>query len=176
MIAQLALVPSAPPVPAREPVYAVRVLVEPQVAQRPRARAIRVQGRWTAQVYDDPPYARWRTQVRDLLALDWRGRPPLPLALYIGQVVLVLPRPVRPVRWLTVRGERWRYPLPWALGRMPHVGTEDLDNLRKGPIDALVQAGVLPDDRLVVQDGGSGKWWAAQDEPPSVEIRLWRMT
>jgi len=174
-VRQLELVP-LPPRPQRGvPLVACRIPIRPQVAKRPLAMAMRsdrTKSGWAAHVYDEPTYAAWKVEAIGLLVAYWAGRAPIRAAL-IAQVILAMPRPLKAPRWLIVRGEAFRYPFPWTEGRNYHLGVEDLDNLRKGPLDVLVQAGVLADDRLVVEDGGSRKVYAGAGEEPCVEIRVW---
>lgn len=174
-VRQLELVPLPPPPERGRPLVACRIPIEPQVAKRPLATAIRsrhTRSGWAAQVYDHPAYAAWKADAIPLLRAWWAGKPPIRAPL-IGQVVLVMPRPAEGLPKITIHGERMAYPFPWTGGRCYHLGTEDLDNLRKGPLDVLVQAGVVADDRLIVEDGGSRKVYAAELEDPCVEVRLW---
>lgn len=156
-----------------EHVFAVTLPLEPMVARRGRA-VVRydAHGRAYADVTDDAGYRRWKLDAITLLREWWRDRPAVRLPLVV-RVVAVLPRPKAAPEMLTVRGRPFRYPFPWTEGRNPHLGTEDLDNLRKPALDVLTKAGVIADDRLVVEDGGSRKVYAAQAEEPCVEIRAW---
>jgi Holliday junction resolvase RusA-like endonuclease len=122
--------------------------------------------------YHEHGYAAWKLRAEESARAQWRGREPIAVPL-LANVVVVLPRPVHPVRTYRVRGIDYRYPFPWTVGRNPHTGREDMDNLRKAALDALVGAGVLADDRLVVVDSGS-KWYAGTGEIPGTEVRLWR--
>lgn len=169
MIRQLELVP-LPASPARgQPLAAFRLELAPQVAQRGRCGCLHGHGH----VYDDKNYERWKAAAVSVLSSYWAGRPPLD-ALLVVQVVLVFARPASESRTYVVAGVEHRHPWPWPAERFPHAGPEDLDNLRKAPLDAMVAAGILLDDRLVVEDGGSRKVWAARGEAPCVEVRVWR--
>lgn len=170
-VRQLDLVP-LPPLRRGEPLLAFRLPLEPQVASRGRVGIVKVQGKPRGTIFDEPHYKAWKRDADALLVAYWRGRQALRLPLIV-RVDSVLPRPGVPVESLVVGKVRIRYPFAWSPGRLPHLGVEDLDNLRKGPLDALVRAGILADDRLVVEDGGSGKWYAAEGEEPCVEIRAW---
>jgi Holliday junction resolvase RusA-like endonuclease len=58
---------------------------------------------------------------------------------------------------------------------MPHTSTPDATNVHKLAEDALVKAGVLVDDRLVVEYSGSMRY-AARGEAPCVCISVREMT
>lgn len=175
-VRQLELVPLPPPPERGKPLVACRVPIEPQVAQRVRAYVIRsafTKSGWTAKVRDDDLYADWKVRAIGLLAAWWAGKPPIRMWC-VGRVVLVTERPRKPVKSVVVDGEELDYQWAWTSGRNPYAGVCDLDNLRKGPLDVLKKAGVIADDRLINEDGGSKVVYAAEGELPCVEVHLWR--
>ena len=94
-----------------------------------------------------------------LAAAEVHSGPPIegPLCL---TALFVMPRPQR-LRWKTR-----------AMPRMPKPDGPDVDNLAKTLMDALT--GLLwVDDRQVYRLNVS-KWHAADDEPPHVEVTIWR--
>lgn len=118
-------------------------------------------------------YERWlQAAVPEVEALVWRTRDlfswPAPLVQPIVlEVRFVFQRPqVRPT--YTIGGVKHKPPA-WSGGRNPHLGTVDLDNLLKGPMDALVKGGALNDDRQVT-DVVCRKLYAAEGEAPHVQV------
>jgi hypothetical protein len=159
-----------------EPVWAVQIPVDPTPTKRPRSTGkLRRDGTPFAQTYNDPEYMRWKRTARDHLV--WLEssctlqRVDFPV---IAKLEHVFARREVPPAGFQVKGRWLPYPWPWTEGRNPYAGPEDLDNLGKAVLDALVDSGLLLDDRLVVADGGSRKVYAAEGELPCVEVSLWR--
>jgi Holliday junction resolvase RusA-like endonuclease len=144
----------------------IRLPLEPVAAARARSG----QGR----TYTPKTYRRWKDSAVDMLRRTWAGRPRLELPVVFG-LSAVAPRPARPPRTYTVRGVDLDYPFPWLDGRNPSVMQGDLDNLEKAALDALVQAGILLDDRLVHRHHHPEKVYAAVGEKPCVEVQLWSL-
>lgn len=163
-----------------EPLLAVRIPGGPQPVQRvPTSAGGRILG-----ISRGPDYQGWiRVAVRMLKR--WRidtGREPIAEFVWAG-VTSVYARPTKPPRGYRLRrkgapaSERSTfisYPWPWTDGRNPCGAGADVDNLLKGPVDALVESGLLLDDRLVMDLRPGGRWYAARGEQPCMEVRLWR--
>jgi Holliday junction resolvase RusA-like endonuclease len=150
--------------------------VEPFLLRIPRSPVPAARGRCGCRaghghMYPDPDYDAWKDAVVQLLRYGYK-RDPVTVPVNVA-VEAVFPRPsTAPKQW-TMGGERYKYPWPWTPDRRPYIGVVDLDNLVKATLDALVQGGVLQDDRLVVQDAGSRKVFAAEGEKPCVEVRVY---
>ena len=99
---------------------------------------------------------------------QWGGRPAIsgPASLLIE---VWLPRP----RKLTLEGTR-RGETPPPLQCVPAPVAPDADNIDKGLFDALVKAGVLADDRLLVSTS-TRKWFVELDGEPGIEVLLSRV-
>lgn len=177
-IGQLELVPLPAPPDRGKALAAFRVKGEPMPWSRPKPFELggRIVERFTG------PYAKWRTRAIREIATWWGGKEPIRVPL-VCSIASVFARPDRPIRWITVDGHDMRYPWPWHAGRLVHMGLGDADNLAKGILDVMQRAPspvgmevkltpMLADDRLVV-DLRSTRWWAAEGEAPSVEVRLW---
>ena len=73
----------------------------------------------------------------------------------------------------TVGGQAVPLPRSWqGPRRVPCVAPGDTTNLGKAAEDAIVQGGLLLDDRLCVETQAR-KGWTAESEPPCVEVRLY---
>lgn len=154
-----------------EPLFAVRLHLEPFAWMRPRARAVPLPGRRpVAQIFNDPAHERWLDACAGHIAAWW-GQPPI-AELLVARAVFVFPRPDGP-KVRTVQGHR--IVAPWGPGRVPANTRKDLDNLCKAAWDAAVQGGLLLDDSLIVADGGSAKVYAAEGEGPCVELHGWAL-
>lgn len=157
-----------------EPLVSVRLAGDPQpwVRPKPFRRGGKVIARFTG------PFAKWRLLVANELEAWWLARGNLsPIRVpVVVRIVSVFARPAKPPT-VTVRGEELRYPWPWTPDRRPAVTQEDADNLAKAVLDCLQRQSegrpVLADDRLVV-DLHSVKVYAAVDEQPCTEVRIWR--
>lgn len=117
-------------------------------------------------------WREWRDRVVPLLrvaALERGVREPLADPAFV-RVTAVFPRPAKPRRTYTVRGET--RPYRWSDGRVPFVGRPDVDQIEKAALDVLVQAGILLDDQLVVETRCE-RWYAAPGEEPAVIVRLY---
>lgn len=147
-----------------------RIPGDPVPADRVAVRA----GRFAKVRWRDG-YERWRDTAATLLR-GWASAElglDAPLAVpVVLELRFLLARPRRAPTY-TVRGRRWHYPLPWTDDRRPHLVRPDVDNLSKGPTDALVVAGVLEDDRWVWRLSAF-KHYTAAGERPATELRLWR--
>jgi Holliday junction resolvase RusA-like endonuclease len=157
----------APEVRPREGSYLVRIPRAPVPAARGRCGCRAGHGI----AYPDPDYDAWKAAAVQLIAYHWRAQPPIVVPVVVAVEAVHL-RPPRPKPW-TLDGKRYPYPWAWTNDRRPMIGTADLDNLWKAALDAIVQAGMLADDRLVVADGGSRKVYGAPGEAPCVEVRMW---
>lgn len=175
------------------PVFAVRIPGEPAPWSRGQPRPNPKPGGPPLSGGFAKTYRRWRTEAIAVLRQTWSLNPivrPCWLA-----ITAVFPRPAgweRPARRrFTMDGKTYPYPWPWTEGRNPYVGPVDVDNLTKAVYDTLQAQGqrkgdrpghpVLLDDRLVepfvvpLEDGSPGgvRWYAAVDEEPCVEVRIW---
>jgi Holliday junction resolvase RusA-like endonuclease len=94
--------------------------------------------------YNTPRYDNWKHSAAVVLATHWR-RPPIERAVEVA-VDVVLPRPKTKPGAGSVHRDYWTeegaYPLPCR---------SDVDNLAKAALDALQDARVILDDRLVVR-------------------------
>lgn len=137
-------------------------LTIPGAAVTGQRRAVSVAGR---------PALAWSPQYRAWMkhalahAIEWRDAQcvamPLRGAVEL-RVQVYLPRPQkRP----TVLGR----PHPrWHEGQALHLGRQDLDNLCKGPLDALTQAGIIEDDRMVVGLFATKRYHAVDEGPRTI--------
>lgn len=165
---QLQLVP-LPEAPDRgEPLFAARIPGQP-VRAKHRCQCIGTK----PSTRPEDTWKAWRARAVPLVALHW-GRRPRIVAPVIAQVTAVFRRPADRRTTYTIDDEVHPYPWPWVDDRVPFVGVPDHDQVWKAALDVCKHARVLADDRLVVGDGGSRRWYAAQGEGPCVEIRLWR--
>ncbi len=104
----------------------MRLPVAPMPAARPR-------GKRGQKAYYPARYAAWLDTMSKLLAAHWRKEP------YAGRVrveAVFHPKSVE-VNVIPTEAGRW--------------GRADIDNLAKGLLDSLTAAGVLGDDRQVVE-------------------------
>ena len=125
------------------------------VAQ-PRARATAARG--FARVYtpSTAPVNSFKASVRLAVAERWTGgQTSSPVSL---SLTFLMPRPKRLI-WK-------RRPMP----RTPHFGKPDIDNLAKAVLDAL---GRFWHDDSQVFELFARKMYAAGDELPGVEVKLW---
>lgn len=147
--------------PAWKPVLHLVIEIEPVAQPRPRARAIPLKnGKHTAQVYHDKkhPVNAYRLTIADEARKRWQnGIIEGPLRL---DIAFIFPRPQRMV-WKTKPMPRTRF-----------TSKPDIDNLRKPVMDALT--GIMWRDDSQVCDGVSKKFYAAGDESPFVEFKLYQ--
>lgn len=129
---------------------------EPVGAGRPRAAFIPALKRAT--VYPHAKSKAWQTSAAVLMRDTWAGRAPLDEPVRVI-VQLVCSRPQSLLRRKDPDGRMW------CAGRI------DADNGAKVCLDALVDAGVLRDDKQVVTLHVE-KLWARRDEGPSVALWL----
>lgn len=163
LVEPVALVPWTGPVRRGQPLFAVRLLLPPHAKERPHS-AGRVH-------YTPKPYREWL--ARAVAGLNDYALPAqrTPIAVpVVVRVDLVFPRPKKGT--VKVRGAGPIH-VPDVDHRTLAPGRLDLDNGVGAVLDALVQAAVLADDGLYVQDGGSAKWWAAVGEETCVEVRIY---
>jgi hypothetical protein len=186
---QLEFVRLADPPGRGTPLLAVSVVVrvggdvlEPCPKKRPRATIVAGHAR----VGMDPGYRRWLREALALFRGLWGSRESIAVPV-VAEVVAVFSRPQRPVRHVTVDGQRVPYPWSWTAGRTPYLGQGgDADNVAGAVLDALQPPpgdlqprkkdppgnAPLLDDRLVVELRCS-QCYAAEGEEPQVEVRLW---
>lgn len=140
----------------------------PHGRPRPRARAMRVGGKWIAQMYqpkgsrrgspDEKAWARanaWYGAVKTacfqrMPAQPWEGPVRLTIDVFFE----------RPERLNRKRDPE---------GPVRHTAKPDRDNLDKAILDALKEAGLFKDDAQVC-DGPVRKWYAAKGCGPGVQI------
>ena len=94
--------------------------------------------------YNAPRYDQWKHGAALVMAGHWR-RPPIERAVQVA-VDVVLPRPQRKPGAGSVHRQYWQ-----AEGAYPLPCRADVDNLAKAALDALQDARVILDDRLVVR-------------------------
>jgi Holliday junction resolvase RusA-like endonuclease len=155
------------------PLVAVRIPIAPIAAPRPRGRVAHGPQGPFVHIYQEPWYEAWLKETSHLLREWWlqQERDHAPIALpCIVQQVSVFQRPPQKDH---VTIEKQPVHFAWEDGPMWALSKEDLDNIDKGILDATVRAGILLDDRLRVMDGCSHKLWAAEDEEPHVDLRIW---
>lgn len=137
-------------------VLQIVVLGDPVGKGRPRMAVINGHAR----AYTPAPTASWEGRAASIARAAWLGgrvtRAPHegPVAVTIRAVAS---RPGRLLRRKDPDGRLWRTAKP------------DLDNCCKAVLDALVRAGVLRDDVLVVELVAQSLY-AARDEGPCVEV------
>lgn len=99
----------------------------------------------TRRTYTPAKYDSYKRRVALILASLWKDRPPIARAVAVA-IEITLPRPqARPAKG-SIHREYWT---PEGLYPLPCRG--DVDNYAKSALDALTQAGVIQDDRLVVE-------------------------
>jgi Holliday junction resolvase RusA-like endonuclease len=100
----------------------------------------------------------FQAAIRAEWSRKYGGRAPMrgPVRL---EVLFIMPRPKRMI-WKTK-------PMP----RVPHIQTPDADNLIKNIKDALNRI-AWADDKLIY-DEHSQKYWAAGDEAPHIQLKVW---
>lgn len=120
-------------------------------------------------------WKEWRDEsVASLLELKAELDLPRLRVPVLARVTAVFRRPQGKKTTHTLDGVEEAYPYEWVPERVPFVGKPDHDQVWKAALDVCVQAQLLVDDRLVVGDKGSRRWYAAEGEDPCVEVRLWR--
>lgn len=140
---------------------------EPRPSGRPRFRR---KGKFV-KTHPDPKDGPAKRRV----VAAWRaaGCPTIPQGPYVVRLRVLVPRPK--THW-TTKGE-----LSAAGRRADPMPPGDVDNYLKLPIDALVEAGAIPDDRSCA-DGRCVKAWApapgfggwlALDITPHHGVALW---
>jgi Holliday junction resolvase RusA-like endonuclease len=114
---------------------------EPVPQPRPKARAMRIDGKWTARVYNPSDADSWKITVNDAAR---RHLPREPITDPVAVVVIAwLPRPL--AHYGTGRNASLLKPsAPTYCGTKP-----DGDNLIKAILDALTTLQVWKDDSLV---------------------------
>lgn len=131
------------------------ILGEPVAKGRPRV----VRRGGFARAITPEKTRTWEANAAAQLAEAWGDRPPIDEPVNVA-VVAVKSRPKRLLRRKDPDGRMYRETKP------------DLDNVIKAAADALVAAGVLRDDTLMVSPDGSRSLFAARGEGPRVEITV----
>lgn len=149
---------------------AFQVVGEPAHQPRPRARAVRMNGRWIGTVYhpDPKPGTRSADAFPDFMAVKlWKNAiaaaarqhlPPVPLS---GAVRV-------DIDFLFARPQYLLKPKIWS-GEIRHIVKPDRDNLDKAALDALTEVGMFADDCKVC-DGCPRKFWVARGGQPGARI------
>lgn len=170
----LPLLPFVEPTRGR-PLLAVSIPVEPLACPRPRAQARLM---WkggkqvpVAHVHDRDELTGYHAAVVEMFTNAGLERIE---TWCIVQCIHVATRPPELPRFVHVRKVKVACPQFADDERAWATYDKDLDNLVKATLDAVVHAGVLLDDRLVVEDGGSRKLYGRVGEEPCVEVRIWR--
>lgn len=128
---------------------------------RPRARAVRIRGMWTAMMYDAGTSNEWKkTIIDDLVKAKLKPKEPWDGALRLD-LTFYMPRPASRNRKKDPDGE------------IPHLGRPDVDNLFKAVSDCLVAAGFLKDDSMIM-DTRIRKFYHAKNKSPGIELLLAR--
>ena len=120
------------------PIAVIEFYGEPVPASRPRWDSVR---RIT---YTNTKYRNWKKNAANLVSKSWNH---LPISEAVAvSIEITLKRPKNKPAKGTVHGRYWHgsqdYPCPTR---------GDLDNYAKSILDALVQGGLLTDDRIVVE-------------------------
>lgn len=140
---------------------------EPQrSAKRPTSR------RGVLTMKADDGWAAWRATQTLLLQSMWRGKRALYEPVFV-QVTGVFSRPERGRDTYTLDHVERPYPWRWTVERVPFIGRPDADQIQKAALDVLVRARVLVDD-TIVEPAGTPRYYAAADEEPRTEVRIWR--
>jgi len=134
---------------------------------QPRARStIRrgKDGKVFSGVYNPGTADDWKTTIRNAAKVHWDGVP------FTGPTTVTwtafFPRPKSHLK----RNGALKDGAPiW------HTGKPDRDNLDKALLDALVDAGILADDKQVC-DGVVGKRYAHDPEPPGMIVVIESLT
>ena len=147
-------------------ILSVSIPGQPVGKGRPRA-SIRGFGTPKAHIAMHTPQktATWEASAAWALRGEWRGQPPIdrPVAVTVWAVG------VRPKS--EIPSARKLATAPELAGRLWRPTKPDVDNVIKAALDALVNAGVLRDDVLVVDVRGLSLW-ASLTEGPSVAIEV----
>ena len=120
------------------PIAVIEFFGEPVPASRPRWDSIR---RIT---YTDSRYRDWKKSAALLVSSAWRHLP-ISEAVAVSIEITVQRPKSKPARG-SVHGRYWR-----PQGDYPCPTRGDVDNYAKSVLDALVQGGLLTDDRIVVE-------------------------
>ena len=124
-------------------------------------------------IADAPAYRTWkRDHVRRLRTWAESNGVARLARPVVADVSTLLPRPSRPHKAVSVAGNGIALEWPWGSGRFPSLASGDADNFCKGAVDTCVQAGLLLDDRLVVE-ARARKQYARIGEEPGVEVRFY---
>ncbi len=134
--------------------WSITLAGEPVPEGRPRARV--VNGRF-AQIYADPKSKEWRRFAAMAFREHW-GQAPLAGPVLL-EVVAVCKRPKRLQRKKDPESRMWNPNKP------------DSDNVLKAVMDALVEGGVMLDDRQVVSEH-TQTLYVSKDEGPIVFVSL----
>ena len=110
--------------------------------------------------FNETEYAAWKAMAARTIRLHCRKErieaiPRQPLA---AEITLYRPRPVKAPEGIAAAD--WR-----AGGAFPAIGRSDLDNHCKAALDALVDSGIIADDRLIVHLVAWSYYTPAKVEP-----------
>jgi len=127
---------------------------------RAKARAIIINGKPSARVYDPGTAEGWK---EDIARTVCHHMPPAPLdgALRVD-VTYFLPRPQKYMRKKDPEGP------------MLHVVKPDVDNLDKATFDALTRIGALRDD-CIICGGERGKYYVGKEGRTGARLRVSRL-
>lgn len=147
-------------VPGRRGDLILALVVPGEVVGKGRPRVVKVGG--FGRTFTPDKTAAWEAKALAIAQSAWGRRPP-----HEGSVNVA----VRAVKQRTQELMRSKH----GDGRLLRTTNPDLDNVIKAALDALVTAGVLADDTLVVGLDGSRSLYCARGEAPRVEIIIRHM-
>jgi Holliday junction resolvase RusA-like endonuclease len=115
-------------------------------------------------VYDPGTADDWKTIIRNAATAAWDRVPFTGPTSIIATVIFA-----RPKSHLKRNGDVKENAPIW------HIGKPDRDNIDKALLDALVDAGILADDKQVCS-GGIFKVYVAPGEFPGIEVEIHSIT
>lgn len=125
-------------------------------------------------IADAKRYRQWKADaVARLKRWAIEVKPSIPVRVpVVFAVASWLDRPRKMQTFATIEGQPVAVPEGWrGPGRVPCLAPGDATNLGKAAEDAVVQAGLLLDDRLCVEVQ-TRRGYAAAGEPGCVEVQL----